>query len=461
MNIVDKSFGRRFQEHKLQLQKFKLHITLVDFKLASLVDKWIELAFENDAKEIDLLVETEENSCYTYTLPKTIFVAKSTNYCKLGQPFSWTGVKFYSLQKLRLQEVCLNEEIIQDIIHTCPFITDFGLIMFKGPKILEISNLPKLRNVTVIPDDNYVESVKIDLPNLQIFRLGYSNQCQLDITGCKDLKELWLDSVNITDQLFHFSISRFPHLETLLINDCSMLERVNISVQRLRELRIFSCQKLLYVEIDAPNLSLFRYCNSSNQMAKLFLKNAPCCLELNLKLDPNDLVDTHWFLNLREFLLMSNQRKYLKILVFLSEAVTFDLKELSGMSLPPPVELDLMKLDIRNSALSIDYVTFIDGLLWSCRPKILSVPTGLESLDKCIKVLCEMLVDREDLHRCLGDHKCWRSHLKGAEITSIAGNEDERLLDCKTLLDMLPTLAKDQEIQFRLDWEHHLHGYLD
>lgn len=66
--------------------------------------------------------------------------------------------------------------------------------------------------------------------------------------------------------------------------------------------------------------------------------------------------------------------------------VTFDLKELSGMSLPPPVELDLMKLDVRNSALSIDYVTFIDGLLWSCRPKILSVPTGLESRDKCIKV---------------------------------------------------------------------------
>lgn len=72
-----------------------------------------------------------------------------------------------------------------------------------------------------------------------------------------------------------------------------------------------------------------------------------------------------------------------------------------------------------------------------------------------------MLVDREDLHRCSVDHKYWRSYLKGAKITSIAGNEYERLLDCKTLLDMLPTLAKDQEIQLRLDWEHHLHGYLD
>ena len=58
MNNVDTSLSR-FHDHNLKMQKFELQMTLVDFKLASLVDKWIELAFENDAKEIDLLVETE------------------------------------------------------------------------------------------------------------------------------------------------------------------------------------------------------------------------------------------------------------------------------------------------------------------------------------------------------------------------------------------------------------------
>lgn len=73
--------------------------------------------------------------------------------------------------------------------------------------------------------------------------------------------------------------------------------------------------------------------------------------------------------------------------------VTFNLEELRGMSFPPPYEMELLKLDVRNPALLIDYTTLIDGLLWSCRPKILSVPIGLESQDKCIKVYIFFLLD--------------------------------------------------------------------
>ena len=60
MNNVDTSLSR-FHEHNLKMQKFELHMTLVDFKLASLVDKWIELAFEHDAQEIGFQVRTEKN----------------------------------------------------------------------------------------------------------------------------------------------------------------------------------------------------------------------------------------------------------------------------------------------------------------------------------------------------------------------------------------------------------------
>ena len=70
MNNADTSLSR-FHEHNLKVQKFELHMTLVDFKLASLVDKWIELAFEHDAQEIGFQVRTEKNSWYTF--PRTIF----------------------------------------------------------------------------------------------------------------------------------------------------------------------------------------------------------------------------------------------------------------------------------------------------------------------------------------------------------------------------------------------------
>ena len=76
-------------------------------------------------------------------------------------------------------------------------------------------------------------------------------------------------------------------------------------------------------------------------------------------------------------------------------------------------------------------------------------------------MLCEKVLDREDPNCCCScNKKCWRHHSKGAKITCscIAGIEDESLLNSKTLLDTLPNLEKNQEIQLSLDWEHLLHG---
>nr|XP_023908913.1 putative F-box/LRR-repeat protein At3g28410 [Quercus suber] len=289
MNDVDKSISR-FHVHQLPMQKFILNMTLFDFKLASLVDKWIGMALEHDVKEIDLQVQTKRNTWYC--LPGTIFVAKSTNNCKLEQPFSWCALNYYSLQKLWLSHICVNEEIIQDIFRSCPFITDFGLIGCYGLKTLDISKLPKLCSVEVYSLEQTVEILRVEAANLEYFRFSYS------------------------------------------------------------DLRIS----------------------------------------------------------------------------------------------PPFIE-------------TIDHGSLIDGLLWSCCPKKLSLRTGLESRENCIKVLCEKVLDREDLdHCCTCRPKCWRHHLKGAKIISIPGIEDDRLLNCKTLFDILPTLDRNHAIQFRLDWDHHLHG---
>ena len=316
MNNVDTSLSR-FHEHNLKVQKFELHMTLVDFKLASLVDKWMELAFEHDAQEIGFQVRTEKNSWYTF--PRTIFVAKSTNGCKLEQPCTWSAVKFYSLQKLVLGYLCVNEEIIQDIIRCCPFITDFLIIGCHGLKNLEISKLPKLCKVEVTPLEQEVENIKVEAANLQHFSFTYSRQrqCLLDITACQNLKELYLTDLSITDQNLHFNISRFPHLETLEVSGCIMLERVKISAQRLRMLTFEACEKLLELEIDSPNLSSFKYLSLENVFPTIFPKNAPCHFELTFVLD--NIVDTLWFLKLREFLVMSNQRKVLKLIVICEE----------------------------------------------------------------------------------------------------------------------------------------------
>ena len=160
-------------------------MTLVDFKLAAFVDKWIGMALEQDAKEIDIQVQSKRNTWYC--LLGTIFVAQSTNNCKLEQPFSWSALNYYSLQKLWLSHICVNEEIIQDIFRSCPFINDFGLVGCHGLKTLDISKLPKLCSVDVRPLKQKVEIVRVEAVNLEFFRFCYSGECLLDITACQNL----------------------------------------------------------------------------------------------------------------------------------------------------------------------------------------------------------------------------------------------------------------------------------
>ncbi|XP_065618764.1 putative F-box/LRR-repeat protein At3g28410 [Quercus suber] len=185
MNDVDKSISR-FHVHQLPMQKFILNMTLFDFKLASLVDKWIGMALEHDVKEIDLQVQTKRNTWYC--LPGTIFVAKSTNNCKLEQPFSWCALNYYSLQKLWLSHICVNEEIIQDIFRSCPFITDFGLIGCYGLKTLDISKLPKLCSVEVYSLEQTVEILRVEAANLEYFRFSYSDD-HIDTLWLHKLRE--------------------------------------------------------------------------------------------------------------------------------------------------------------------------------------------------------------------------------------------------------------------------------
>ena len=64
----------------------------------------------------------------------------------------------------------MNEEIIQDIFRSCPFITDFGLIGCYGLKTLDISKLPKLCSVDVYSLAQTVENVRVEAANLEYFK---------------------------------------------------------------------------------------------------------------------------------------------------------------------------------------------------------------------------------------------------------------------------------------------------
>jgi hypothetical protein len=51
----------------------------------------------------------------------------------------------------------------------------------------------------------------------------------------------------------------------------------------------------------------------------------------------------------------------------------------------PPIS-DIKHLKLLNVRLSQDYMILIDGLLWSCPPKLLSIESNFQPKSKLIKV---------------------------------------------------------------------------
>lgn len=66
--------------------------------------------------------------------------------------------------------------------------------------------------------------------------------------------------------------------------------------------------------------------------------------------------------------------------------VCFDFEELRQLTIPPLIKIDHLKVTSLGRKASVDYATFIDGLLWSCHPMTISVPPGSSFLNNFIKV---------------------------------------------------------------------------
>jgi len=65
--------------------------------------------------------------------------------------------------------------------------------------------------------------------------------------------------------------------------------------------------------------------------------------------------------------------------------INFNLEELRKGEIPPLIEIDHLVLICCIMA-PMNCEALIEGLLWSCHPKILSVPTHLMDQKDCIQV---------------------------------------------------------------------------
>ncbi|OMP06565.1 hypothetical protein CCACVL1_01509 [Corchorus capsularis] len=274
-------------ETNFKMLKFELYIGIYynNFEnWSALVNQWIKLALES---QLDHPNPNPDNA---------------------AAPFN-----FQSLEILVLIEVCLDELMIHKLTSDSPMLNYIAMWDCKG---FEHCHLPKLERLKTLIIDfrlafslgQVLNTIEVEAPNLEY--------CTIDCTrmvgpssisslfNCHHVRELSLSGNLITDQVLDslFSII-FPLLEEFKLENSNILRRINISSQRLKQLKILNCQGLEAIHIDTPNLHGFRFVGNLVPIASI---KAPCPGKFTAIMERRR-VNTLWYLNLKK-LLMGNAK---------------------------------------------------------------------------------------------------------------------------------------------------------
>jgi len=298
----------RFYDNLLAIKKFKLAVYNIErcsYMLKD-IDLLLKLASESGVEGIHLYLPygLDEDECYV--LPKGVIEVKSiTELVLMGgirvdTAFMNHSIKFFSLRVLSLKHVLSRDEhAIEQFISCCPLIEHIILRFVDNIKSLSMHGLLKLKTVAV----EGIQEVYIDAPYLEKFRFcldDFFAPYKIDFDRCQNLKYLSLESCIITNKWFLELFPKFPFLESLELDSCTMSEKINISSVQLKVLEISFCSDMKEVNIDAPNLLSFVYYGvggGSLDPIISYLRSSS-----QLKVYMNFFIDYHHHLcNLREF----------------------------------------------------------------------------------------------------------------------------------------------------------------
>ncbi|XP_047270473.1 F-box/LRR-repeat protein At3g59190-like [Capsicum annuum] len=305
-SIVDGSLmNLRFQ--KAIIEKFRLSLKLSCLKNAFCIDEWIRMVTNNCIKELDLDITRLDAKEDWYSLPGTVFTAKSLMVLRLrGLKLEWplivNHINLSKLKELSLTDVFLEERIILEICSACPEIEDLRLIRCQGVKDLLTSDLPNLLKLTI---DQQFETIKKSIQIRAVFlRTLYYSGCNItvkfDVSKFKHLKELGITFGEITDSIVENIVAELPLLEELELSFCLKSMRLKFSSCVLRKLTFYSTKSLTEIGMDTPNLLHYTY--RAPKLPVIFSMTPSSIQESFLQLKPDDHLNTIWFENLREHL---------------------------------------------------------------------------------------------------------------------------------------------------------------
>ncbi|KAM3325212.1 hypothetical protein P3S67_000336 [Capsicum chacoense] len=360
IKIVD-TIMERYRDGKIPIEKFELLDCEGSTHGLTSIDKWIDIALQNGAKDLVIKVASVSLPIFTILAAKSLreLVLESCNTLMPISLSSGFGVaSCNSLRKLSLNKVSLDENMFQTLINCCPLIVSFIFEYCLGLEKIELLNLQNIKSVSISTRRNLY--VKIRAPTIE--HLSYSGYLSnnLDVE-CPNLKSL--------DLSYMWTSGKFLQ---------------QLTFESLNVLKIQYCGGI--AEINSPNLVSFEY--TGDQISELKIEFQSRKLKHSkIVLHCYDYLNDAWFCKLRTFLSNSTS-SCSQVSLYFPKGEKINMKNLQLHHIVATPEVNVLNVDILCQ--DEECPTFVDALLRSCHPRRLNLHSSIKMITCFIRRLMYM-----------------------------------------------------------------------
>ncbi|XP_074284618.1 F-box protein At4g09920-like [Silene latifolia] len=424
INFIESTM-RRYSEKNLSIRMFRLDYPTIDPNMTETIDRWVGIALQNQVEK--LLLSVIPKASPSYLLPAFFFLAKSLISVRLSRvrvPY-FENMKLISLQCLDMKKVDVDEKMLQNIIMSCP-LKNLRLDRCSGLENISIPCCSRLESLDVIQSIPIGGELLVNTSSLQrctYFGYHEENPWSIILTPAskKNLRDLRIFGVVIKDDIFSKLVSEIPSIEDLSFYCCTMPMKIKIVSQTLKQLGVYDCFGLINVVIDAPELETFCY-DGGLRLSSVINSQSNYNAYLHLNIGYTANVNNRDLVRIKKLLKKFNCCKILSIILnddaHHIPQIDVDMDQLSkiGNGLPCYVEELKLSLSCSTSTTMLGESTcraLIDGLLWCCRPDILSLRATFIFNNNVNQTVLEILQQKV---------KYWKHPLKRMEIEGATAN---------------------------------------
>ncbi|KAL7149602.1 hypothetical protein ABFS83_05G052200 [Erythranthe nasuta] len=246
LSVVDNTL-QRYCDQRLRVEEFHLCISLdnSDQKSDALhLEKWIQTLADMCTKKFRLSIRTGSSPGFV-RFPPVVFGAESVledlhvEDFYLDQKAIERIVPFKHLRSLRLERVCIDDEIFETIISNCPSIETLVVNKCKRLKTIKVGRLHNLKDFFFgeydITRGEELCRIEIHPPSLETIDIRYGNLWFHKGAEFRNLNDLSLGDVELS--LDNLSSCKFPSLEYLKFSGCPGLKGITVFIDAPKILR--------------------------------------------------------------------------------------------------------------------------------------------------------------------------------------------------------------------------------